>query len=509
MLRAIMVALVLVLQAGSAFVLLQPRRDGAAVGYYAQIAQESPPVRSAIADVIPDWTAEAQASFLTTYWQKKPVLIRGLFFGTSGRNPRIPSKEDLLQLSTDDDVESRILMQGKGDQWTKEYGPFEEAFLKRFRDEATAEGKSPWTVLVQEVDRHIPAVADLWAAFDFVPAWRRDDVMMSYASPGGGIGAHVDNYDVFLLQGRGRREWSIEGVFLTAEQEEAREVRGSQTRLIRDFGAGGPVQTWTLEAGDVLYLPPRVPHRGTALDGGCTTVSFGFRAPAYRSLLTALTSFVCEASLPEGDLYADPDLHTHSNSAGAEVSPEALERIRSRLGREVQDVLGSPRLFGDFVGRYLTEPLRMQGRSTRAFFIDPHGQQTGAAKGGEDDYDDDDESSELPLSVSSSHAVASTTVFSSAEAVLEAALRGQVLLRRAEGVRCLALGGSVYYNGEPFPLPELDLRKGALLAEAACSRVISSESLGLLLEQGPGRVGLARFLCSLLRSGLFYPVDKK
>jgi len=218
-----------------------------------------------VAAEIAEWTPEAASTFVEKYWQKQPCLLRGVFQTL----PKIPTKDELLTLSMDDDVESRILeSRGGGKSWSKEYGPFERKYLRKFFNWSEGGEKvdgGAWTVLVQEVDRHVPAVADMWNAFDFIPSWRRDDIMISFATPGGGIGAHVDNYDVFLVQGRGTREWSIENSFLSSEEEQRREVPNIDTRLLRDFRAD---QSWTLQPGDVLYLPPRVPHRGTALGGG-------------------------------------------------------------------------------------------------------------------------------------------------------------------------------------------------------------------------------------------------
>ena len=153
---------------------------------------------------------------------------------------------DLKQLSYDDDVESRTVSNINGN-WIKEYGAFPEGHF----DTLNA-SEVPWTVLVQEVDRHIPRVADLWQKyFSFVPTWRRDDIMISYAPSNGGIGAHVDAYDVFLIQGRGTREWSIENKFISAEEEVARKVRNADTKLIRDFKRD---QSWVLRTGDMLVL---------------------------------------------------------------------------------------------------------------------------------------------------------------------------------------------------------------------------------------------------------------
>lgn len=150
-------------------------------------------MRSPIADEIEGWSPDYHDEFIRKYWQKQPVLIRSAV--PNIENMKGLEMSSLFTLSYDEDVESRIIKK-KGNRWTKEYGPFEPDI---FSDEIQT---SNWTLLVQEVDRHIPEVADLWNHFGCVPSWRRDDIMVSYAAPGGGIGAHVDNYDVFLLQGR-------------------------------------------------------------------------------------------------------------------------------------------------------------------------------------------------------------------------------------------------------------------------------------------------------------------
>jgi ribosomal protein L16 Arg81 hydroxylase len=430
--------------------------------------------------------------------------------------PKVPTKDELLTLSMDDDVESRILESDGGSKsWSKEYGPFEKKYLRKFFNwsEGGEKGEGgAWTVLVQEVDRHIPTVADMWNAFDFIPSWRRDDIMISFATPGGGIGAHVDNYDVFLVQGRGTREWSIENSFLSSEEERQREVPNIDTRLLRDFRAD---QSWTLQPGDVLYLPPRVPHRGTALGGGCTTVSLGFRAPSYRSMLTALTSYVCEQRLHEGLLYSDPDLAEQqqqqqqsalssisSASSSAEVSSAAVERIRATLRSEVLATLDDDDGFRAWLGTYLTEPLRMQVRGPAPFFL----ARLPKEKKVKEDEEDEEEEEELPLSVTSPvHSVASKRVFSSPQDVIAAAVDGQVGLRRAEGVRLVQLGSSIFINGERFPLPEASSGSSLLVqALGASERLISGATLAKALRDcRPAE----RFLASLLRSGWLYPVD--
>lgn len=150
---------------------------------------------SPIADEIIGWSTDIGGEFLEKYWQKKPVLIRNAFPHIS-HDVEFLTKADMFSLSYDEDVESRILVKDEDGEWNKEYGPFESKYTRKLPTKN-------WTILVQEVDRHIPRMADIWGKyFDFIPSWRRDDIMVSYAAPGGGIGAHVDSYDVFLVQGR-------------------------------------------------------------------------------------------------------------------------------------------------------------------------------------------------------------------------------------------------------------------------------------------------------------------
>ena len=173
-----------------------------AEGYFQGVSHRARPSRlsstfscSPIADELNGWNADAGSDFLEKYWQKKPVLIRNAFPHIS-YDVEFLSKPDMLSMSYDEDVESRILVKDEDGQWVKEYGPFDSKYTRKLP-------KKDWTILVQEVDRHIPRMADMWGKyFDFIPSWRRDDIMVSYAAEGGGIGAHVDNYDVFLIQGR-------------------------------------------------------------------------------------------------------------------------------------------------------------------------------------------------------------------------------------------------------------------------------------------------------------------
>ena len=207
---------------------------------------------SPVADEIVGWNLNQSnyAMFLDKYWQKKPVFIRSAL---SEEDCTRLSKDDLVNLVGQDDVESRLFKRLKEKKWNKSYGPFDAQTIESLPSEK-------WSILIQEMDRHLPWVADLWSKyFNFVPLWRRDDIMFSYSATGGGIGAHVDNYDVFLVQGSGEKEWAIENSFVSHAEELRREVPNVQTRLLSNFKAD---QKWTLRPGDMLYLPPRVPHRG-------------------------------------------------------------------------------------------------------------------------------------------------------------------------------------------------------------------------------------------------------
>ncbi len=458
------------------------------------------------------WNQENKDIFLREYWQKEPVMIRKAF---DAEMMYVPSRMELLELSVDDDVESRLLQYNeKTEKWRKMTGPFERSFLSTLRREDI------WTILVQEVDRHVPAVADIWEHFGFIPGWRRDDIMISYATPGGGIGGHVDNYDVFLIQGKGQRDWSIERRFLTQSDEQLREVQGAPTRLLRDFQAD---QTWRLDAGDMLYLPPRVPHRGVSCGQDCTTVSMGFRAPTYRSMMVALTAHMCQDNIDENLYYTDPDLSQHSVGNGGSFDLDTVSaQARGSIGRKLQEVFAegkSGHNFDRWIGKYLTEPLRMHIRRPTPFFLatsDGEGEKEEC-----DSYLDDyaDEEDELPLAVSSRHSVASKQVFPDAESLLQAAVAGDVELRLFEGVRVAYLHDirTLFLNGESFPLPKNAEHLGSVFSLAASERrgrqidhlslVSALDGAGAVhhgsLRQGPS----VRFVCSILRSGYFYPVD--
>ena len=195
-------------------------------------------------------------AFLRDFWQQKPLLLRKAFAAWS--NPLDP--DELAGLACEPGVESRLITQS-GDRWGLEHGPLAEERFGRM-------DKAPWTLLVQAVDHHVPEVAALLEPFRFIPNWRVDDVMVSYAVDGGGVGAHSDNYDVFLVQGLGQRRWQVGARCDHTTQL----LPHDDLRLLASFE---PTGEWILDPGDILYVPPGVPHNGIAVGDDCMTYSIG------------------------------------------------------------------------------------------------------------------------------------------------------------------------------------------------------------------------------------------
>lgn len=263
------------------------------------------------------------ARFLRDHWQKTPVLIRDPW--DQWRNPLEP--DELAGLACEEQVESRLITRSDG-ALVLENGPIAE---DRFDDL-----QGSWTLLVQAVDQHVPAVAALIAPFRFVPDWRIDDVMVSYATEGGGVGPHYDQYDVFLVQGLGRRRWRV-GPRCTADTPL---VPHDDLRLIADFEATGD---WVLEPGDMLYVPPGYAHDGVAMGDDCMTYSIGFRAPSRAELIEGWSEHQADA-LVEDDRYADPDLVPQANAG--EITPAAIDRLHDMMLAALSDRQGFARWFG-------------------------------------------------------------------------------------------------------------------------------------------------------------------
>lgn len=264
--------------------------------------------------------------FLRDYWQKKPLLIRNAW--PDWTNPLDP--DELAGLAGEAEVESRLVTR-TGETWRLEQGPIP---AKRFGKL----GKTHWTLLVQAVDHHVPDVAALIAPFRFVPNWRIDDVMVSYAADEGGVGPHYDQYDVFLLQGLGRRRWRI-GAPCDATTPL---LPHDDLRLLADFQ---PTEEWVLEPGDILYVPPFVPHDGVAVGDDCMTYSIGFRAPLRSELIAHWCDHLL-AELPSDDRYQDPDLRAQANPG--EISDAALDRLHAMVAEALADRAAFARWFGAY-----------------------------------------------------------------------------------------------------------------------------------------------------------------
>ncbi|MFM9836173.1 MAG: JmjC domain-containing protein [Methylophilaceae bacterium] len=268
------------------------------------------------------------AQFLTEYWQKKPLLIRGAIPDFTG----LLSPNELAGLACEDDVQARLI-QHKKEKWSVQQGPFDDGDFAKLP-------KDNWTLLVQSVNHHLPEAVGLLALFNFIPHARLDDLMVSYAPDGGGVGAHFDSYDVFLLQGSGKRKWQI------SAQKDLSLVEGAPLRILKHFKAE---QEWVLEAGDMLYLPPQIPHWGIAVGDDCMTYSIGFRAPKSIELQHEFLSYLQDNLQAEG-LYADPDLTLQEHAA--EISENMLNKVHAMLQKMTWDKEN----IADFLGKYLTEP---------------------------------------------------------------------------------------------------------------------------------------------------------
>ena len=269
--------------------------------------------------------------FLKDYWQKRPLLIRDPWQAWS--NPLEP--DELAGLACEAGIESRLITMAGADNWEVEHGPLPQ-------DRFTHLNEHPWTLLVQAVDHHVPAVAVLLEPFRFIPNWRVDDVMVSYAVDGGGVGAHFDQYDVFLVQGLGRRRWQV-----GARCDAATPLLPNEDlRLLATFE---PTEEWVLDPGDILYLPPGLAHNGVAVGDDCMTYSVGFRAPSRSELISSWTDHVLD-TLDDDDRYADPELCRQDNPG--EIAASALARLHSMVAETLLD----RNAFAAWFGEYTTAP---------------------------------------------------------------------------------------------------------------------------------------------------------
>ncbi|MDE2599300.1 MAG: cupin domain-containing protein [Rhodocyclaceae bacterium] len=264
--------------------------------------------------------------FLRDYWQKKPLLVRGAVPGFGDWLDR----DSTVALACSDDAEARLIANAD-DEWEVRRGPFEPKDFKRRKD--------LWTVLVQGVNLLLPQGDALLREFDFIPHARLDDLMVSYAVDGAGVGPHFDNYDVFLLQGRGKRHWRI------SQQKDLRLRDDVPLKILSHFKSE---QDWVLEPGDMLYLPPQYAHDGVAV-GECMTWSIGFRAAPAQELMEGFLDYLQERTLLPGR-YADPDLKLQKHPA--EIGNAMIDQVADMLS----EIKWNRSVVRDFLGTYLTEP---------------------------------------------------------------------------------------------------------------------------------------------------------
>src|SRR4051812_27140502 len=269
----------------------------------------------------------AAQKFLAEFWQKKPLLARGALTQFSN----VLDRARMLQLACRDDVESRLVI-GSRHSWRVERGPF------RARDFRQLPRRN-WTLLVNGLESVLPAARRLQQAFAFVPYARHDDVMASYAAPGGSVGPHFDSYDVALIQAAGRRRWQI------SAQRDLELVAGAPLKILRRFNSQ---RQWTVTSGDVLYLPPRYAHHGVALDE-CITWSVGFRAPARREMIERFLDFLRDQERAD-ESYRDPLLQPQRH-AGA-IGTDMLRKIKTM----VKALRWTDADIERCLGEYLTEP---------------------------------------------------------------------------------------------------------------------------------------------------------
>ncbi|MBZ8139211.1 cupin [Rubrivivax gelatinosus] len=269
-------------------------------------------------------------TFMRRHWQKKPLLVRQALPGVT---PPL-ARAALFDLAAGEDVESR-LVQREGEGWKLSHGPF----TRRSLPPASRPG---WTLLVQGLNLHLPAAHELLRRFAFIPEARLDDLMLSWASDGGGVGPHLDSYDVFLIQVQGQRRWRIGPV------ADETLVENMPVKLLRHFE---PAEEWVLEPGDMLYLPPRWGHDGIA-EGECMTASAGFRVPhAYGLARELLQRLAEDDEVGDGALYRDP--RQPATATPGEIPPalrafaaQALDKLLARRGaldRALGEILSEPK----------------------------------------------------------------------------------------------------------------------------------------------------------------------
>lgn len=275
--------------------------------------------------------------FLDQYWQKQPLFIPNGF-------PDLIdciSADELAGYALEEQVESRIIIEKANNQWELQHGPFAEADFSQLP-------QSHWTLLIQALDHYAPEFAELLDQFNFIPQWRIDDIMMSYATTGGSVGPHYDYYDVFLIQISGKRHWKI-GQHCN---DDSPIIPNLPVRILKTFATQFEK---IVKPGDVLYLPPGVAHHGVALDDECITLSVGFRSPSYADIISEYSHAIA-AALSGSNRYEDSDLiartefdPTHNSLHSGLVTDRDVARVQTKLMELIADPAKLKRWLGEYV----------------------------------------------------------------------------------------------------------------------------------------------------------------
>lgn len=277
----------------------------------------------------------SKEDFLANYWQKKPLVIRGAF-----PNFEMPfTPEELAGLACDTDAPSRIVSENgfapnhslDSKQWDSKQSPFTDEDFTTLPD-------THWTLLVNDLERYIPELGNIIEQFRFIPDWRIDDVMVSYAPDQGSVGPHTDQYDVFLIQGQGKRRWKI----ITDDNYPTQLINGPTLAILKEFEAD---EEYLLEAGDMIYLPPNMPHYGIA-EGECFTFSVGFRAPDSTDLIQNWV----DTTFTETERYSDAGRTLQASSG--EISQNDIQKLSQLMLSKIQEQQGDLSIF---LGKHLTQ----------------------------------------------------------------------------------------------------------------------------------------------------------
>ena len=274
--------------------------------------------------------------FLKDYWQKQPLVIEQAF--ADFQSPI--TADELAGLACEADVNSKIVIEKDGQHpWEVVYGPMDESVFARLPE-------THWTLLVNDVEKHLPELVRIIDQFRFIPEWRIDDLMISYAPEGGSVGPHMDQYDVFILQAQGHRRWQIH----TGEVDADNQVAGTDLCIQKDFVAE---QEWLRVPGDLIYIPPGVSHFGVATDD-CLSFSIGFRAASHTDMLHDFIEYITGDS-PGMLTYRDPELKTRQHPN--EITSDDLEIVRNIFREYMRpDHPALSRWFGRFISDTRAEP---------------------------------------------------------------------------------------------------------------------------------------------------------